>query len=257
MRILLCAATAAALAVPAVAHDKARSRVRAQVAPAPAATAYPAPVMNPFSFFRSFFMPAPQGAVVDRSNKQPRLATAQPAAAPTVDMHQLLPIFRQAPFGTRTAPGETTAPATRSPHGWDSSMDSAIARHAAANGVPLELARRVVKRESGGNPRAVSKGNYGLMQIRLGTARAMGYAGNAQGLLDPEVNMTYAMRYLAGAHRAARGSHDRAVAFYARGYYYEAKAQGFSPYAQQPRGSAAAVGAVASAAGPFGRPDYF
>ena len=110
-------------------------------------------------------------------------------------------------------------------------IDSMIAQHASAAGVPVELARRVVARESGGNPRAVSKGNYGLMQIRLGTARAMGYTGSAAGLLDPSVNMTYAMRYLAGAYRAAGGNPGRAVANYQRGYYYQAKAQGFSPYA--------------------------
>ena len=121
-------------------------------------------------------------------------------------------------------------PAARPAHGWGESLDAHIARHAAANGVPLELARRVVKRESGGNPRAVSQGNYGLMQIRLGTAKAMGYGGNAQGLLDPDTNMTYAMRYLSGALRAANGNQDRAVALYARGYYPEAKRMGFSPY---------------------------
>ena len=32
------------------------------------------------------------------------------------------------------------------------------------------LVRRVIHIESKGNPRVVSKGNYGLMQIRLGTA---------------------------------------------------------------------------------------
>jgi soluble lytic murein transglycosylase-like protein len=73
-------------------------------------------------------------------------------------------------------------------------------------------------RESGYNPRAVSAGNYGLMQIRLGTARAMGYGGSAAGLLDAGTNMTYAVRYLAGAYRAAGGNEARAVAFYARGY---------------------------------------
>ena len=88
-------------------------------------------------------------------------------------------------------------------------------------------------RESRYNPRAVSKGNYGMMQIRLGTARAMGYTGGAAGLLDADTNMTYAVRYLAGAYRAAGGNHDRAVSNYARGYYHTAKAQGFSPYAQQ------------------------
>ena len=49
-----------------------------------------------------------------------------------------------------------------------------VARHAAANGVPVSLVHRVIMRESRYNPRAVSKGNYGIMQIRLGTARAMG-----------------------------------------------------------------------------------
>jgi soluble lytic murein transglycosylase-like protein len=229
MRILLCAAAVAALAVPAVAHEKSR-RARADV--------QPAPVMTPFSFFRSMFVPAqaPQPVSVDRTNKQPRLAAVQaPQVAPQVA--PLFPVFPQAHFGTRLEPA---APAARSPYPWDASMDAAIARHAAANGVPMELARRVVKRESSGNPRAVSQGNYGLMQIRLGTAQAMGYRGNAQGLLDPEVNMTYAMRYLAGAHRAAGGNHDRAIALYARGYFFEAKAQGFSPYTYQPRGSLAA-----------------
>jgi hypothetical protein len=103
------------------------------------------------------------------------------------------------------------------------------AAQASAGGVPASLIARIICRESGGNPRAVHADNYGLMQIRLGTARAMGYTGSAAGLLDPQTNMTYAVRYLAGAYRAAGGNEDRAVSLYARGYYYEAKAQGFSP----------------------------
>src|SRR3954453_8420547 len=105
-----------------------------------------------------------------------------------------------------------------------------VARHAAANGVPVSLVHRVIMRESRYNPRAVSKGNYGIMQIRLGTARAMGYTGTASGLLDPEVNMTYAVKYLAGAYQVAGGSEGGAVANYARGYYHQAKRQGLSPY---------------------------
>ena len=105
-----------------------------------------------------------------------------------------------------------------------------VARHAAANGVPASLVHRVIMRESRYNPSAVSKGNYGMMQIRLGTARAMGYTGTAAGLLDPEVNMTYAVKYLAGAYQAAGGSEGGAVANYARGYYHQAKRQGLSPY---------------------------
>jgi soluble lytic murein transglycosylase-like protein len=112
-------------------------------------------------------------------------------------------------------------------------LDGMAAAQASANGVPVSLVERVIKRESGGNPRAVSRGNYGLMQIRLGTARAMGFSGSAAELLDPQVNMTYAVRYLAGAYRAANGNESRAVALYASGYYYQAKAQGFSPYAAE------------------------
>ena len=111
-----------------------------------------------------------------------------------------------------------------------SEYDHLVAKHAAAHGVPEALVRRVIQIESKGNSRVVSKGNYGLMQIRLGTARAMGYAGDAQGLLDAETNMTYAVKYLAGAYRVARGNQDQAIRNYQRGYYYQAKAQGLSPY---------------------------
>jgi soluble lytic murein transglycosylase-like protein len=109
-----------------------------------------------------------------------------------------------------------------------------VARHAAANGVPASLVHRVIMRESRYNPRAVSKGNYGMMQIKLGTARGMGYTGTAAGLLDPEVNMTYAVKYLAGAYKVAGGSESGAVANYARGYYHQAKRQGLSPRGASP-----------------------
>jgi len=107
-------------------------------------------------------------------------------------------------------------------------LDALIAQHAAANGVPEDLIRRVIKRESGGNPRAVSAGDYGLMQIKLATARSVGYTGNAAGLLDANTNMTYAVKYLAGAYRVARGNANQAVHYYAAGYYYAAKAKGMT-----------------------------
>src|SRR5580704_3501707 len=39
-------------------------------------------------------------------------------------------------------------------------LDGMAAAQASANGVPVSLVDRVIKRESGGNPRAVSRGNY-------------------------------------------------------------------------------------------------
>jgi hypothetical protein len=97
--------------------------------------------------------------------------------------------------------------------------DALITKHASTNGVPESLVRRVIYIESKGNPRVISKGNFGLMQIRLGTARSMGYGGTAEGLLDADTNMTYAVKYLATAYRAAGCSEERAIAYYQRGFY--------------------------------------
>lgn len=97
--------------------------------------------------------------------------------------------------------------------------DALIAKHAAANGVPEQLIRRIIRIESRGNAGAVHAGNYGLMQVRLATARGVGYSGDAQGLLDPDTNLTYAVKYLAGAYRAAGCDANRAVSYYQRGYY--------------------------------------
>ena len=105
-------------------------------------------------------------------------------------------------------------------------LDALIAQHAAANSLPESLVRRVIARESRGNARVVSRGNYGLMQIKLATARSMGYRGDAAGLLDANTNMTYAVKYLAGAYHVAGGNQDRAVHYYAAGYYYAAKRKG-------------------------------
>ena len=106
-------------------------------------------------------------------------------------------------------------------------LDAMIASHAQANGVPVALVHRVVVRESRYRPHVIGKGGaMGLMQIKLATARGLGYTGTARGLLDPETNLTYAVRYLSGAYLVAGGSYDRAVMHYARGYYYAAKRKG-------------------------------
>ena len=97
--------------------------------------------------------------------------------------------------------------------------DALIAKHATANGVPEQLIRRVIRIESRGHAGAVHAGNYGLMQIRLATARGVGYSRDAEGLLDPDTNLTYAVKYLAGAYRAAGCDADRAVSYYQRGYH--------------------------------------
>ena len=133
---------------------------------------------------------------------------------------------------------QTLAPSREGSHG---GLDALISRHAQANGVPEALVHRVVIRESRYNARAIGRGGaMGLMQIKYSTARAMGYTGSPAGLLDPDTNLTYAVRYLAGAYRVAGGDSGRSVSNYARGYYAGAKRQGFSPYQGGMSGSYAA-----------------
>jgi soluble lytic murein transglycosylase-like protein len=101
-----------------------------------------------------------------------------------------------------------------------------VAAHARANGVPEALVHRVIMRESRYQPGLVGRGGtIGLMQIKLATARGVGYTGDAAGLRDPNTNLTYAVKYLAGAYHAANGDHARAVRYFAGGYYYAAKRQ--------------------------------
>jgi len=107
-----------------------------------------------------------------------------------------------------------------------SQYEGLVTRHAKANGVPVALVHRIIMRESRYNASLVGHGGtIGLMQIKLATARGLGYTGTAEGLRDPDTNLAYAVKYLAGAYRAANGVHDRAVRYYAGGYYYVAKRQ--------------------------------
>jgi soluble lytic murein transglycosylase-like protein len=104
-------------------------------------------------------------------------------------------------------------------------LEALITKHAKANGIPVSLVHRVVRRESNYNPRASHRGNLGLMQIQYGTARGMGYTGSAAGLLDADSNLSYAVPYLASAYRVAGGNENRAVSLYASGFYDHAKPQ--------------------------------
>lgn len=107
-----------------------------------------------------------------------------------------------------------------------SGLDGLIAKYASVYDVPEALIRRIIVRESGYNARAHHGPYWGLMQIRYDTARAMGYRGSPSGLLDAEINLTYAVKYLRGAWLVSGGNMDRAVSLYASGYYYVAKSRG-------------------------------
>jgi soluble lytic murein transglycosylase-like protein len=77
-----------------------------------------------------------------------------------------------------------------------------IVLYAKTYGVPVNLAKAVVKIESGFRPNIRGKaGEIGLMQVKLSTARGMGYKGSAKGLYNPDTNVRYGMMYLAMAHK--------------------------------------------------------
>ncbi len=82
-----------------------------------------------------------------------------------------------------------------------------INTYAKKHGVPSDLAHAVVRVESNFNPQAKGRaGEVGLMQIKLGTARMMGYRGTKKDLYDPETNIKYGMKYLGKAHALSGGS---------------------------------------------------
>ncbi len=108
-------------------------------------------------------------------------------------------------------PGETPA------------MRAMINRSAAEHDIPVALLHRVIQRESDYRADARNGPYWGLMQILPQTARTMGHRGPPEELLNPEVNLRYGGRYLRGAWIVSRGDMDRAVQWYARGYYYEAR----------------------------------
>jgi hypothetical protein len=116
---------------------------------------------------------------------------------------------------TAAALAAATAPAEK--------YQDIVAEYARAHGIPEKLVHRVIVRESGYNAKAMHHRYWGLMQITYPTAKSMGYKGKPAGLLDPEVNLTYAVPYLANAYMIAGGDENRAVRLYASGYYASAK----------------------------------
>ncbi|MDG4879901.1 transglycosylase SLT domain-containing protein [Mesorhizobium sp. WSM4884] len=89
----------------------------------------------------------------------------------------------------------------------DGQYSAIIARYAASYGVPVSLAKAVIKIESNYRPNMVgSAGEIGLMQIKPATARMMGYTGSVKGLFDPDTNIRYGMKYLAMAQGLGGGT---------------------------------------------------
>lgn len=96
---------------------------------------------------------------------------------------------------------------------------------AAKYNVPAALIAGIVQVESGGDPNAVNLsagdaargGSYGLMQMSLETAEALGYTGDTSGLYDPATNIDLGTHYLADLLAQTNGDVAAAVSGYNAG----------------------------------------
>jgi soluble lytic murein transglycosylase-like protein len=107
-----------------------------------------------------------------------------------------------------------------------SALDERISHYARVYDVPESLIHRLIERESGYSPTTHTARFWGLMQLRLDTAKSMGYRGSARGLLDADTNLKYGVAYLSNAYLVSGSNADRALALYTSGYFYEARRKG-------------------------------
>ncbi|MBV9290766.1 MAG: lytic transglycosylase domain-containing protein [Hyphomicrobiales bacterium] len=121
---------------------------------------------------------------------------------------------------------ETLAQSALAENPSSNALNERIAYYASVYAVPERLVRRVIQKESGYNLAAHHGPFWGLMQLRLETARGMGYSGPVRGLLDTDTNLKYGIAYLANAYLVAAGDEDKALALYTSGYFYEARRKG-------------------------------
>jgi soluble lytic murein transglycosylase-like protein len=97
-------------------------------------------------------------------------------------------------------------------------LEGAILIAALTNGVDPSLLSAVCYVESSHNPSAFVRqdgrtSSYGLCQVKLETARTLGYAGKASGLMDARTNAYFAAKYLRKQYNRY-GSWTRAVSAY-------------------------------------------
>ena len=84
-----------------------------------------------------------------------------------------------------------------------------INEYAEVHDIPASLIHKVIQRESDYRPKARNGPYWGMMQVLPETARGMGHSGPPHELLDPEVTLQYAGKYLRGAYLVAEGDEQQ------------------------------------------------
>lgn len=92
-------------------------------------------------------------------------------------------------------------------------LRSLASQIAVEEGVDVTLAHALIARESGWQIHVVGRaGEIGLTQIKLPTARLMGFRGTRAQLFDPATNLRFGMKY------AARAIRHGGIRFYRTGF---------------------------------------
>lgn len=89
-------------------------------------------------------------------------------------------------------------------------------------GIPQGLLEAICYVESNHNPMAVThrdggSASLGICQVKYKTARFMGFKGQPNGLLKPEVNIEYAAKYLSYQLKRYKGNYAKAITAYNKG----------------------------------------
>lgn len=111
--------------------------------------------------------------------------------------------------------------ATADGHFYRTEAERAIGEAAAKEGVDPVLLAGLCWNESRHHPEKINKvdggsGSYGLCQVKVAMARAMGFKGSRERLLDPYANALIAARIL-NYHKARTGSVEEQIAAYNAG----------------------------------------
>lgn len=102
-------------------------------------------------------------------------------------------------------------------------FDPLIFQKGRQHGIDPFLIKAIIAAESNFDPRAyrnepqINDASRGLMQVLLGTARWMGYAGPAEGLFDPETNVEFGTRFLKWLRNHFSGDTGKMISGYNTG----------------------------------------
>lgn len=101
---------------------------------------------------------------------------------------------------------------------WKAAYGKYVIEAARRNKLPPDLVMAVIAVESGFNHRARNGSSYGLMQIKLATAKGFGLErGGVAALMNPATNINVATNYLGAAWKLSNGNICATVSRYNRG----------------------------------------